>query len=95
MSWAALDGATLATSSIARPSCARRNALSATTRAGAMKPGRPESVRCPATAPTETASDATRTTASAAATGHRARPRAARTAPAPSTAATAGVKASR
>jgi hypothetical protein len=90
-----LDGATLATSSTARPSWARRNALSAAIRAGAMKPGRPESVACRATARTETASDAKSTMPKAAATGHRARPRAARAAPAPSTAATAGVKASR
>lgn len=95
MSWAAFDGATVATSSRAEPARARRKALSAATRAGAMKPGRPESVACAATARIETASEATITAANASQTGRRARPRAASAAPAPRAPATAGVNDSR
>ena len=95
MSCAAFEGATLATSSGTPASCARRNALSRAIRVGAMKPGRPESVRCAATARTETTSESASTAANASVAARCTRPGAASATPAPRTAATAGVKASR
>ena len=95
MSCAAFDGTTVATSSVAAPSCERRYALSAATRAGAIQPGRPESVAWAAAARTETIAPSATTAANASATGRPARPRAASATPAPRAAATTGVIASR